>query len=701
MYQNSHNFHAKFKKTFFMTKFYDLKKLLLIALLGGATAVNGQVHPLSFGAVGGGTATNWYKDYVGLRFEVITPAVVAGDKQYTTANNGSGGTGQWGGAVTTPILNKPIIMAQETGGPDSLIVAPGVSIITNAASFPGKIAFVYRGGSVEFGYKALQCQMAGAIACVIVNNIPGGPVGMGAGASGPMVTIPVFMISKADGDLMDGQYNQGNIPTMTITPWGLNNKNDLGFVPDGIALWHNFAIPSNQLAATNPSPYKMVSGAFIANYGTSDAKNVKVTDTITFSALETGAPSVVHTGVSPTLATFTGLAHLPKPDSVYAMFNPTEYDLGAPGVGRYDIKYTISSDTADQYTGDNTATASFHLTDSVYSKGRYDFGATPRQPIRTLYEAFGGATNPEYLWGPMYYVAKGGATVSTVQYALSTSSTTSRELGAGSNNLYLFKWVDGSGGQPKDSVVEDGEMELVGSGYKAYTVGIDTSGALLTAKMSRDTIADGLGIAPYLADNTWYYLAVDVPSGGYFLGCDGIGDPLPRVYGRRYATNSILDYSSIVGETGGNYSGIYANPANPSFPCPAPGNIITIAAVDSFNYSNSKGLIPAVAMIVNNAPDTSHLHDAVNNVTASTSSITLSPNPAKDYLNVSFALDMPSATVKLTIIDGLARVVGREVLNNVQNQTYSVPTTNLPAGNYYIVINFNEKIMSKKFVVIK
>lgn len=685
-----------------MTRFYDLKKLLLIALLGASGAANGQVHALAFGVIGGGTATNWYKDYVGLRFEVVAPALVAGDKQYSIANNGSGATGEWGAAITLPIINKPIIMAQETGGADSLIVAPGLSLFTNAASFPGKIAFVYRGGSVEFGYKALECQAAGAIACVIVNNIPGPPIGMAAGASGGSVTIPVFMITKADGDLIDGQYNQGNIPSMTITYWGLNNKNDLGFVPGGIALWHDYAIPSNQLASTNPSPYKMVSGAFIANYGSNDITNVKVSDTVTFSALETGAPSVVHTGVSPTLALFTGLAHTPTPDSIYAMFNPTEYDLGAPGVGGYSIKYTISSDSADQYLGDNTATADFHVTDSLYSKGRYDF--VNNKPIVQSYEAF-GTGGAEYLWGPMYYVAKGGATVSTVQYSL-LNGTTTGDLAAGNNNIYLFKWVDGSGGQPNDGIVQNGEFELVGSGSKVYALGIDTSGAILNAQIYRDTTTSNAGIVqPYLLDNTWYYLAIDVPSntGTYYLGCDGIGDALPRAYGRRYSTANVLEYSSVVGEAGGGYTDLYATPGTAQFAVPAAGALAntSVSFVDSFNYGSSKGLIPAVAMIVNNSPDTSHLHDAVNNVTPAASLITLSPNPAKDYLNVSFALDMPSATVRFTIIDGLARVVGREVLNNVQNGTYSVPTTNLPAGNYYLVINYYDKIMSKKFVVIK
>ena len=92
--------------------------------------------------------------------------------------------GDWGGAYTNhsgeivPVV-APTTGAQGCEGP-----------YTNAAAVSGKIALVQRGGC-EFGLKALVAQQNGASGVIIYNN-GGAVVGMGAGASGGSVTIPVL-----------------------------------------------------------------------------------------------------------------------------------------------------------------------------------------------------------------------------------------------------------------------------------------------------------------------------------------------------------------------------------------------------------------------------------------------------------------------------------------------------------------------------
>lgn len=653
------------------------RKLLLLTLICAAFGVSAQIHPLTFGT------NNWYRNYVGVRFEVTAPASIAGDKQYTTGNDGSGGTGAWGKALTTPIINQPVAMPQPG---DSLATSPITSAVT------GKIAIIYRGTN-EFGEKALAAQNAGAIACVIVNNVGGGPVGMAAGSKGALVTlIPVYMISKADGDAIDSMYNMGITVTMTITPWGQGFKNDLGFVTQGIAQWHDYAVPANQLSAGGVSPYKGLDGGFVANYGANTVTNVKVTDTLTFTPKTGGIPTTIHTGVTPTLASFKGLSS-PTPDSIYALFSATEYDVTTTGPGQFNLKYTVHSDSDafEPYLGDNTVTTSYYATDSLYSKGRYDF--TNNVPVSTLYEAFN--SNGEFVWGPMYYVAKGGSAISRIQYSLA-SNTPGAFTAATSNNLYLFQWVDGTGG-PADSIVQDGELNLVGLYVKNYGVN-DTSNAQLTAQMGDPS--DGVVRSPiFLSANSWYYLAVDVPA-TLFLGCDGVLDPYPRIFGRFHATNSILDYSNIVAGT--SQSGIASTPTSANFPVP---NVSTtyVNAVDSFVYSNMKGLIPSVAMIVNNSPDTTTVidHTGVNVVSKPFANVTLSPNPAQDYLNVAIELDQTAPTVTYTIIDGLARIVGKETHTNIKSEINTISTANMAAGHYYLIINANNQVMSRKFVIIK
>lgn len=63
--------------------------------------------------------------------------------------------------------------------------------------FAGKVALIDR-GTCTFEQKVFNAQSAGAVGVVIVNNIPGPPVDMGA-ANLFAITIPVVMVSDADG----------------------------------------------------------------------------------------------------------------------------------------------------------------------------------------------------------------------------------------------------------------------------------------------------------------------------------------------------------------------------------------------------------------------------------------------------------------------------------------------------------------------
>ncbi len=661
------------------------KSLLLVAFLGVTGITNAQIHPLSFGVGTINTNPNWYANYVGLRFEVVSPSSDAGTKGYTTAYSG---TTPWGGQVTTPIVNVPIMMPQAG---DSLCNV-GTVDHTITTNMTGKIGFVYRGLAL-FGDKADDCQNAGAIACVIVNNKPGGPVGMASGGAGGSVTIPIFMISKADGDIIDSLYNAGVVANLTITPWGQGYNIDLGFVPFGAASWHAYAVPASQVSGTassNPNAYNMLDGGFIANYGLHSVTGVKLKSSLSFTPNSTGITTPQHTAEVDLSTPFTAA------DSIYAMFNASEYKISSPSAGRFDLTYTIESDSVDAYPADNTQTVSFYTTDTVFSKGTYDF--TKNQPVRTLYESFGGGV--EFLWGPMYYAAN-ATYVSGVQYALAMNSTTTGyPYLPTSNNIYIFKWNDGA--IAADSIVQDGELELVGSAVKNYDGVGDTSEALLYQTIYADTTGANSGPGLQLAANSWYYVCVDVPA-ATFLGCDGNLSPYPRIYGRYQANvggsgNHLLDYSNfdIVYSTGGfTKDSLYYYPNQGNAPCPS-GMTGYLNSVDSFVYSNMEGLVPAVALTTSPWP---------LNVKSTTSkplaNVSLYPNPATDQLNVSVSFDKNQPTVTYEVIDGLARFVGKETHYNVQNETYSINTTNLAAGHYYLMISADGKLISKKFVVIK
>jgi len=100
----------------------------------------------------------------------------------------------WGGAITsTPVTGDVVFVADGTSQPSLGCNAPTIDVA-------GKIVMVDR-GDCEFGRKSLNVEEAGGIACIIC-NFEDATVGMGAGAVGAQVTIPVVMMAKSDCDLL-------------------------------------------------------------------------------------------------------------------------------------------------------------------------------------------------------------------------------------------------------------------------------------------------------------------------------------------------------------------------------------------------------------------------------------------------------------------------------------------------------------------
>lgn len=94
-----------------------------------------------------------------------------------------------------------MVLVSDGTAADSL----GCIALVNGVDVSGKIAVVYR-GTCEFGNKALNAQNAGAIGVVVINNAAG-TMDMAAGTNGPSVTIPVAMISNANGALLKAQLD--------------------------------------------------------------------------------------------------------------------------------------------------------------------------------------------------------------------------------------------------------------------------------------------------------------------------------------------------------------------------------------------------------------------------------------------------------------------------------------------------------------
>jgi len=122
---------------------------------------------------------------------------------YTYAPASFGPALPFGGFPAAP---APLATVVAGANPDFPNATPGMGC-GEITGFPaGAIALVDR-GECTFALKTLNAQNAGAIAVIIVNNVPGAPTTPG-GSALPGTAISTVMISLADGDLI-----KANLPT--------------------------------------------------------------------------------------------------------------------------------------------------------------------------------------------------------------------------------------------------------------------------------------------------------------------------------------------------------------------------------------------------------------------------------------------------------------------------------------------------------
>jgi len=101
---------------------------------------------------------------------------------------------------TVPITENIILVNDGSGD-----ATDGCQTILNVEDIVGKIALVRR-GTCTFGEKVEACQLAGAVAVIVMNNVGGSPTVMGGTSA---ATIPSIMISQSDGNLFVNSINNG------------------------------------------------------------------------------------------------------------------------------------------------------------------------------------------------------------------------------------------------------------------------------------------------------------------------------------------------------------------------------------------------------------------------------------------------------------------------------------------------------------
>ncbi|MFO1460379.1 MAG: S8 family serine peptidase [Verrucomicrobiota bacterium] len=123
---------------------------------------------------------------------VTAPVAVVGDYAASEAN-------------FTPRLSAVGPVSAPVAAADPLLACDD---LTNPEALQGKIALVDR-GTCTFVRKIRRAQNAGAVGVLVVNNVDGAPIQMGASEDSSDIRIPALMISRLDGSVLKAQLGSG------------------------------------------------------------------------------------------------------------------------------------------------------------------------------------------------------------------------------------------------------------------------------------------------------------------------------------------------------------------------------------------------------------------------------------------------------------------------------------------------------------
>jgi hypothetical protein len=293
---------------------------------------------------------------------VQSPANIAGNYNFTWADP-PGGWGTPDFLIPGTFVEDTLIMVNDgTPGTNAtygnLLAEEGCNP-SPANAYAGKICVIRR-NTCEFGVKAFEAQAAGAVAVIIVNRDPD-VIGMGPGAQGANVTIPVVMLSSTDGQLLIDEMANGPVVCLIGNKTGLFND-DAGISPSATLISKSVGVPA--LLAQSGTEFNFELGTRVYNYGQSPQNSISVTANINGPS----GTSVYSNTVS--------LGNIPSGDSIDIFpggaFSFPQFSLPSYAPGRYTLSYTVDLGIADEYPADNVITSDFVVNDNIFTYARID-----------------------------------------------------------------------------------------------------------------------------------------------------------------------------------------------------------------------------------------------------------------------------------------------------------------------------------------
>ena len=191
-------------------------------------------------------------------FFVTAPSALAGGYQSVT-------NGFTEGHVDIPVspnfLETEVVLYLDEGATTTLACLPP----SNAAAMNGKIAIIRR-GDCEFVAKVKRAQDAGAVAVIMVDNIPNQLVNMGGADA--TINIPAVFITMGLGEAIIAQLQSGPVTVKLMSPGGSFVNSDGDF--DNGIIAHEYGHGISTRLTGGPSAAGCLQNAEQAGEGWSD-----------------------------------------------------------------------------------------------------------------------------------------------------------------------------------------------------------------------------------------------------------------------------------------------------------------------------------------------------------------------------------------------------------------------------------------------
>lgn len=569
------------------------------------------------------------------RFFINSPPSVEGAYSFTFA--------EFGAQLADTVITADVVFTDD----GTALPTEGCNPPVNGADMAGKWVMIDR-GSCEFGVKCLNVENAGAAGAIVFNNIPNnGHIIMGAGAVGGQVTIPCVMLSYEDGQLLRNALANGDIE---ISVGNIVVPNDIGTAATAILNAPNGVAPSSQFRESGS--FVFTPGAEVTNFGSNDATGATLHATI------------IHTpqsGIPVQLYDESASIDMIPVDSAELIVLP-DFDAGTFGFGRYDVSYSLSSDSTDQIPFNDAVTTGFNLSNNIYCKAGWN--EAENRPNNTIGYTVAGGGAVEFL-SPFFINDPTGVTLDSLQFLVSTSLA---ELTGVYVSAYVYNWDDANA----DEAMTSDELSIIGFADNAFGPTTETAMWLKLPIIDFELFEEGVVLG---ADNQRIMVGVRYEGVELvFFGFDQMYNQFHRIELLSNANEfSDLDYS---------YLGVQAWNSN-------------IPDIENaFTFTDEWASV-GTALFTNEVSTKVTDIDPINYA-----NVTVYPNPTSDVLVTEVELLENSDYLLYQITDAMGRVIKtiRQASPDLQNKL-ELNVSGLMSGTYFMNIRSPEGMTTKSFTV--